>query len=484
MSLRLNPYPEMKDSGVPWLGEVPEHWDVLPNRALFAEVNDRDHPDEQMLSVTITKGVIPQQALLEGSSKKDGSNQDKSAYKLVRPGDIAYNKMRAWQGAIGVSDLRGIVSPAYVVVRPRDKNSAAYFHHLFRTPQFAKEAERWSYGITSDMWSLRPEHFRMIYSVLPPREERTAAVRFLNQADKRIKRFIAAKRRLIELLNEQKQAIIQKAVTRGLDSNVRLKPSGVDWIGEVPEHWEVRRLKQVVTHVEQGWSPQCDAQAAAEEDWGVLKVGCVNRDQFDPRQNKKLPLPLKPPLDLEIKDGDILVSRANTRELVGLAALAVSPRQKLLLCDKLFRFRAQLGLVDPRFVVFTIRSQQCRAQIECATNGASDSMQNIGQDVIRNLWIQVPPVAEQARIVEEMVAMTGDLTKAIVRSQHELDLIREYRTRLVADVVTGKLDVRGVELPQLGEAEDLPALADEETNEAAEEETELEPVEEGADAAE
>ena len=107
----LKPYPAMKDSGVEWLGEVPEHWDVLPNRTFFAEVKERGHPAEQMLSVTITKGVIPQRTLLADSSKKDSSNQDKSAYKLVLPSDIAYNKMRAWQGAVGVSDYQGIVSP-------------------------------------------------------------------------------------------------------------------------------------------------------------------------------------------------------------------------------------------------------------------------------------------------------------------------------------------------------------------------------------
>ncbi len=160
--MKLKPYPVYKDSGVPWLGEVPEHWEVLPNRALFTEVNERNHPDEQMLSVTITNGVIPQQALLADSSKKDSSNQDKSSYKLARPGDIVYNKMRAWQGAVGVSNYYGIVSPAYVVQRPRNGADARFLHYLLRTPAFAIEAERWSYGITSDMWSLRPEHFKLI----------------------------------------------------------------------------------------------------------------------------------------------------------------------------------------------------------------------------------------------------------------------------------------------------------------------------------
>jgi restriction endonuclease S subunit len=239
----LKPYPAMKDSGVPWLGPVPEHWKVLPNRALFLEIRNAGFPDGEMLSVTINQGVIRQAALLSDSSKKDSSNEDKSKYKLVLPGDIAYNKMRAWQGAIGASRFRGIVSPAYIVVRPRDQQSAAYFHYLLRTPAFATEAERWSYGISSDQWSLRPEHFKQIYGTLPPPAERTAIVRFLDHADRLIRRYVAAKRRLSALLNEQKQAIIHGAVTRGIDPNVRLKPSGIDWLGDVPRHWELVKLR-------------------------------------------------------------------------------------------------------------------------------------------------------------------------------------------------------------------------------------------------
>src|SRR5262249_17115319 len=244
--------PAMKDSGALWLGRVPEHWSVLPNRALFVEVKERDRPNEDMLSVTITRGVVRQSVLLEGTSKKDASNLDRSAYKLVQPGDIAYNKMRAWQGAIGVSSFRGIVSPAYVVVRPREASSASYFHELFRTPMFAKEAERWSYGITSDMWSLRPEHFKMIYSVVPPIDERIAIVQFLNHADARSRRYIAAKQKLIKLLEEQKQAIIDRTVTRGLDPNVLLKPSGVEWVAKIPENFRRTKLGRLCVSIRDG----------------------------------------------------------------------------------------------------------------------------------------------------------------------------------------------------------------------------------------
>ncbi|HSH77033.1 MAG TPA: restriction endonuclease subunit S [Herpetosiphonaceae bacterium] len=239
MSVTLKPYPAYKDSGSSWIGEVPSPWLVLPNRALFAEVNDRDHPDEPLLSVTIAQGIVRQVDLLADSAKKDSSNENKSNYKLVQPEDIAYNKMRAWQGAIGVSDYRGIVSPAYVVVRLREPHNPRYFHYLFRTPAFAKEAERWSYGIVSDQWSLRPNDFKQIYCPLPSRVEQDAIVGFLDQHDRHVRRFIQAKRRLIALLNEQKQAIIHQAVTRGLDPDVCLKPSGIEWLGNVPEHWEV-----------------------------------------------------------------------------------------------------------------------------------------------------------------------------------------------------------------------------------------------------
>jgi len=204
------------------------------------------------------------------------------------------------------------------------------------------------------------------------------------------------------------------------------------------------RVKELTTPIEQGWSPQCDAQPAAEHEWGVLKVGCVNGDAFDERQNKKLPSTLAPIPDLQIRHGDILVSRANTRELLGLAALALNPRAKLILCDKLFRFRAIPEQADPRFLVYAMRQSTSRVQIESSTNGASDSMQNIGQGVVRNLLLALPPLDEQREIVATLEAKISAIRIAIAHAHREISLLREYRTRLIADVVTGKLDVRGV----------------------------------------
>jgi len=242
----LQAYPEYKDSGLPWLGRIPKHWDCLPHRALFEEIKEQGHVDEPLLSVTIGRGIILQADLLADSSKKDSSNLDKSKYKLVEPGDIAYNKMRAWQGAVGVSRHRGIVSPAYIVQRARGELRPEFFHYLFRTPAFAKEAERWSYGITSDQWSLRPQHFKMIYSCVPPRDEQDAIFRFLQGFEHDVHHFMRNRQRLIQALNEQKQAIINRAVTQGLNPNVTFKPSGIDWLGDIPEHWQTVRLGLVI----------------------------------------------------------------------------------------------------------------------------------------------------------------------------------------------------------------------------------------------
>ena len=447
------PYPKMKDSGVPWLGEVPEHWDVLPNRVLFGEVKERDHPEEPMLSVTITKGVIRQRALLADSSKKDSSNQDKSAYKLVRLGDIAYNKMRAWQGAIGVSDYQGIVSPAYVVERPRKGTSSRYLHYLLRTPAFAKEAERWSYGITSDMWSLRPEHFKMIYGCLPPLHEQAAIVRYLDHADRRIRRYIRAKQQLIALLEEQKQAIIHQAVTGQIDVRTgkpyqAYKPSGVEWLGDVPAHWEVKRVKQ-----------------AAQ----VLRGKFTHRPRNDPSLYDG-PYPF-------IQTGEVaraeraITSYRQTLNERGLAVSRLFPAGTLVMTiaanigdvavldfeacfpDSVVGFVPR-GDIERDFLYYVFRAMRPELLREAPVN----TQGNLNVDRIGSRGIAVAPAHEQRLIARQIEASADGLNTATNRANREIELLREYRTRLIADVVTGKLDVRAAAARLPDEVEELEPL--------------------------
>jgi type I restriction enzyme, S subunit len=426
----LRPYAEYKESGLAWLGKVPRHWSLLPNRAIFAEVKDRDHPDEEMLSVTITKGIVKQKALLEDGSKKDSSNLDKSAYKLVQPRDIAYNKMRAWQGAIGASALRGIISPAYVVMRLRnDDDLPSYFHYLYRTPQFAKEAERWSYGITSDMWSLRPEHFKMIYTPEPPPDEQTAIVRFLDWANGRLERAIRAKRKVIALLTEQKQAIIHRAVTRSLEPSVPLKPSGIPWLGDIPQHWEVRRAKYLFREVDERSSDGSEELLSVSHLTGVTPRSQKNITMFKAASYAGHKL---------CRPGDLVV---NTM-WAWMGALGVSTYSGIISpAYAVYRPRQPKGIVGI-YMDGLLRSRPYVSNIICHSTGLRASRLRLYPEEFFRLPIIQPPPEEQERIVERIHGETAELDAAISRLEREIELLREYRTRLVADVVTGKLDVR------------------------------------------
>lgn len=437
--LDLKPYPAMKDSGVSWLGDVPEHWAVLPNRAVFSEVKEREHPEEQMLSVTITKGVIRQQALLAEGSKKDSSNLDKSAYKLVRPGDLAYNKMRAWQGAIGASDYRGIVSPAYVVQRPRKDGDPRYLHHLLRTPAFAKEAERWSYGITSDMWSLRPEHFKMIYSCLPPLPEQAAIVRFVEHVDRRIRRYVSAKQNMIKLLEEQKRAIIHCAVTRGLEAEVRLRPSGVDWLGEVPEHWDVVQLRRIVRRgrritygIVQPGEPDASGRFMVRgQDYSFGWV----RPEAIFRVSDAIEAPYK---RSRLMAGDLLLTIVGAG--VGNVAIVPAWLNGANITQTTARISIDPEKADTEFVAAVLEGPVGRRNVELYVKGAAQPGLNL--EHVRLFLVPIPPASEQRKIVADVHAKIRPLKEAAVRSEREISLLREYRTRLVADVVTGKFDVR------------------------------------------
>lgn len=457
----LKPYPEYRESGVQWLGQVPAHWEVLPNRALFAEVNERNHPGEQLLSVTIARGVIKQSALLENSSKKDSSNQDKSSYKLVLPEDLAYNKMRAWQGAVGVSEHRGIVSPAYVVVRPRARENSRYFHYLLRTPAFAKEAERWSYGITSDQWSLRPEHFRAIHAVVPPTEEQDAIARFLDHADRRIRRYIRAKQKLIKLLEEKRRSIVHGAVTRGLGANLRLKPAGMEDI-EVPEHWEVSSLGRYLRRIEQGRSPRAAEGETGDDQWAVISLSAVDRGRFNAEAIKPIARAERVPAHLELFDGDFLLTRSNTRERVADVTIVSGVRRRTIFSDLVYRLSFDERAIRPAFLMYQLLSPLGRRQIERAASGASGTMPKVSQGKLRAWRVLLPPPPEQQAIVEHLDRELSTVNRAVSMVRHEVSILTELRARLTADVVTGKLDVRepAARLPNLLDGDAFADLMD------------------------
>ena len=420
---------------------VPEHWQVLPNRAIYSEVNDRGHAQEQMLAVTISKGVISQQELLEDSSKKDSSRLDRSGYKLVQPGDIAYNKMRAWQGALGVSGYRGIISPAYVVQRPRTNAHARYLHFLLRTPAFAKEAERWSYGITSDMWSLRPEHFKMIYSCIPPLLEQTAIACFLDHMDHRIQKYIRAKEKLIALLDEYKQALIHQAVTGQIDVRTsepysEYKESGAEWLGRVPGHWDVAPLKWVSDRSQNGSTPPT-SEARHYEDGTVPWYGpssCGDSEEVGRPTRLLNKLAFAKGAAAFIRGPALLIVVIGTTGKMTVMPQDGSTNQQIT------AFELSSDRVIPIFLLYQLRLSEkwLRSTASTATIPILDS------DVVNRLPCAIPSLPEQTTIAQSLRQIADRLDRVRASNRRQIDFIQEYRIRLVSDVVTGKLDVREV----------------------------------------
>ena len=233
------------------------------------------------------------------------------------------------------------------------------------------------------------------------------------------------------------------------------RKTGISFLDRLPADWSARRLRFITAGIEQGWSPQCDNDIAADDGWGVMKVGCVNGHQFDPLENKALPADLEPLPEYELHPGDVLISRANTRDLVGSAAVVPHDvRPKLLLCDKLFRLSPD-PQIDERYLTYFLRTPAARYQYEKNATGASGSMQNIGQDTIKNLVLPIPPRAEQQNIATFLDWKTSQIDTLITKKQAlshglaGLEFLVEYRTALITAAVTGQIDVRGVDVPQM-----------------------------------
>lgn len=433
---------------LPRLTEARTAWPTRSLRSMLQARAERGRPDLPLLSVARERGVFVRTA------EDDNHNvipEDLSNYKVARRGDLVINKMKAWQGSLGLAPVDGIVSPAYFVFEA-DFAVPEFGEYLLRSKPYVAKFGAASDGVRVGQWDLNIPRMRNIAVALPPAEEQAAIVKYLAHANARIDIAVAAKRRLVALLREQRSAFAEAEVTGAAVPDSNQAP--VTWIGRVPEGWSVVRVKQVLHGIEQGWSPQCDAQPASDGEWGVLKAGCSNYGVFRAAENKRLPVELKPREWLRVQHGDLLVSRASTRDLVGSAAVALDPPDRLIFSDKTFRLRPRKERVDAEFLALAMATRSARDQIEAGAVGASHSMQNIGQGVIANLWISLPPLPQQLALIARVKSRVHELDGAMERTQREIGLLNEFRARMVADVVTGQVDVRRIaaSLPEL----DLP----------------------------
>ena len=328
----LKPYPVMKDFGVQWLGEVPEHWE---QRSLWTVSEPRVEKNPgglQLLSVFLNRGVIRYE---EGGGQVHAPSLDLTNYQVVHPGDFVLNNQQAWRGSVGVSRHHGIVSPAYIVLRLVGLD-AAYANYLFQCPAMVNQFVTASKGVGDIQRQIYWLFLRFVQTLLPPLSEQAAIVRFLDHIDRRIRRYIHAKQKLVKLLEEQKQALIHEAVTGQIDvltgrPHPAYKDSGVEWLGAVPAHWEMRRLKSKLRPVDRRSSSGTETLLSLRRDFGVVVYG----EHFS-----------RPP------QGVTLVGY----KLVEAGQLVVNRLQAnngLLFCSRLS------GVVSPDYSVFAARSP-CR----------------------------------------------------------------------------------------------------------------------------
>jgi len=466
MILDLKPYPAMKDSDVPWLGAVPEHWKVRKLRNVLSRVTERNRPDLPLLSVVREKGVTLRDVTYSDANK-NFIPDDLTNYKVVREGQFVMNKMKAWQGSYGISRYDGIVSPAYFIF-DIDEIEGAYFHSAIRSKVYVPFFTQASDGVRIGQWDLSQDRMKEIPFLIPPLPEQAAIVRFLDHFDGHIRRYIRTKQKLIKLLDEQKQVIIHRAVTRGLDPNVRLKPSGVEWLGDVPEHWEVRRIYDVFREQKEKGQPDLPILLVSIAH-GVTKGDEVNENGRPKRfiEDKAL--------YKVARKGDIAYNMMRMWQ----GAVGVVPED---------------GLVSPAYVVARpyedvnaayfaqlFRTEACKGDIVSRSRGIVDDRNRLYWDGFKDLRVPFPPYDEQNTIVDLVIDQTDSIEQSVKEVKREIALLREYRIRLIADVVTGKLDVRNMQLPDLDKAKELDELLEVEYDVEQLEAEETMDIEEAAD---
>jgi type I restriction enzyme, S subunit len=427
MSLQLKPYPEYKESGVTWPGTVPKHWELVKMKYLFRERSIKGYPNEPLLAATQTLGVVPKDHY---DARTVLATKDLHLLKLVLPGDFVIS-LRSFQGGIEFAGYRGIISPAYTILALDHRAVPEYFVRLFKSKPFVKNLSMFVTGIRQGQ-NIDYGRLSRQYLPLPSYEEQQRIATFIACVDRVIKRLIRAKRRLIELLNEQKQAIIHQAVTRGLDPNVRLKPSGVDWLGDVPEHWKVKRLGHFIT-LQRGFDITKDQQIRGQ----IPVVSSGGVASYHNQYTSKGP--------------GVLIGRKGSVGSVHFAESSYWAHDTTL-------WVKEFNHNHPKFIYYFLRTLELK---KFDTGSANPTL---NRNIIHPEPVCLPPTGEQVSIASFLDSVTTQLEQLINNAMHQIDLLREYRTRLISDIVTGKLDVTGVKIEQEDGETDF--LEDFEENEA------------------
>lgn len=424
---------------LPWLVDLPKGWEVVKARRVFRERKRTGFDDKPLLSVTQENGVVTRE---ESSLRVWNPGSDISGYKLVYPKDFVIS-LRSFQGGLERSRITGLVSPAYTPFHSvkLDKPQVDFLRHYFKSKPFISSLQPLTSGIRQGK-NISFSDFGESPLPIPPIEEAGAIASLLDRETAKIDTLIEKKRRLLHLLEEKRTALITQAVTRGLDPGVPVRDSGVEWIGQIPEHWELGRLGRLISGIDQGWSPVADDQPAEKGEIGVLKLSAIKNGQFFAEEHKRLRSTEDLDGRLLLNDGDLLVSRSNTPELVGDACIVTNSGRTLIPSDLVYRLRPKVRLINPEFLLYWFLSAPHRSQVKVDARGSSRSMVKISQGHIRNWTLLIPPVEEQQRIADYLQRALLGIREVVRRVTDAIDLLVEYRAALISAAVTGEVDVR------------------------------------------
>src|SRR5690554_5730069 len=425
---QLPKYEKYVSSETDWLGDVPASWELTRLGTRFLErrtkASDVEYPP---LSVT-RNGILPQ---LESAAKsKDGDNR-----KLVKAGDFVINSRSDRKGSSGVSDRDGSVSLISIVLEPKNIHPK-FCHHLLKSYAFIEEYYRVGRGIVADLWTTRYSEMRTIIIAIPTYDEQTLIANFLDQKTAQIDAAIAIKEQQIELLKERKQIIIQQAVTQGLDPNVPMKDSGVDWIGEIPEHWEIKRIKHVTSKIGSGVTPSGGGSTYLDEGIPLLRSQNIHFDRIDltdvARISRKTYQDMS---NSQVKKGDVLLNI--TGGSIG--------RCYFVDTDEDMNVNQHVCIVRPMKNIETVflnaflASEVGQGQIWFFQQGGG--REGLNFQALKNFSLALPPTAEQKKIVFFIEKESAELNELIELQRKQIQKLKEYKTTLINSAVTGKIKI-------------------------------------------
>lgn len=426
---------EMKDSGIEWVGAIPQDWQLSKIGSLYTQRNEKvSDKDYQPLSVTM-QGILPQ--LATAAKTDDGDNR-----KLVRVGDFAINSRSDRRGSCGISPLDGSVSLINIILTPRTAMHPGYYNWLFHTTLFADEFYKWGHGIVADLWTTRWQEMKSITVPVPEYAEQERIAAFLDAECAEIDAVLEKTRASIEEYKKLKQAVITQAVTKGVRGNRPMKDSGIEWIGDIPAEWDVVRQKYFWNTVESGVSVNAaDKPVDNSEQYGVLKTSAVSKFVFIPTEHKQVNLEEYGRVSCPVRADSIIASRMNTPELVGACGYVQNNYPNLFLPDRLWQITFKDGL-SPKYAWYYLSGIRVRQYISSLSTGTSSSMQNISQSQYGNIFITIPSVEEQSEITKYLDEKCRSVDALVAKKQQYLTEIENYKKSLIYEYVTGKKEVK------------------------------------------